>query len=60
MFRQVHKKQYKKKERALKRHKDLTKDIDKLILIKFPLLLNDVEKNHKFLELTSNVKIILI
>jgi hypothetical protein len=60
MFRQVHKKHYKKKEKALKRHKDLTKDFNKLIFIKFPVLFNDVEKNHNFPKLASNVKIILI
>ncbi len=36
MFRQVHKKHYKKKERALRRHKDLTKYFNQVILIKFP------------------------
>jgi len=35
-FRQVHKKHYKKKERALRRHKDLTKYFNQVILIKFP------------------------
>jgi hypothetical protein len=60
MFRQGHKKHYKKKERALKRHKDLKKYFNKLIIIKCPVLLNDMEKNHKFPKLTFNVKIIFI
>lgn len=58
-FRQVHKKHYKKKERALRRHKDLTKYFNQVILI-IPIFLNDVEKNHKFPKPTFNVKIILI
>jgi hypothetical protein len=36
MFRQVHKKHYKKKEKDLRRHKDLTKYFNQVIFIKFP------------------------